>query len=114
MVQAWGQSIKPFDQDEEEEMERAIKAKSVRKPEMPTQKEIDEHMITHTPFKAWCPHCVAGHSSCGYHFRRREPEEDNAIPSAHIDYMYMKSQRVGDQEEEDDRESMPILVMSDQ
>ena len=50
----------------------------------------------------------------GYHFRRREPEEDNAIPSVHIDYMYMKSQRTDDQEEEDDQESMPILVMSDQ
>ena len=81
---------------------------------MPTQKEIDQHMISHTPFKAWCPHCVAGHSSCGYHFRRREPEEDNAVPSVHIDYMYMKSQRTGDQEEEDDQESMPIMVLSDQ
>ena len=93
MVKAWDSSLVPFDPAEEEEMEQAIKARTVSKPHLPTQKEIEEHMITHTPFKAWCPHCVAGHSSCGYHLRRKEEDEDHSVPVAHMDYMYMKSKK---------------------
>ena len=46
MVKAWDSSLIPFDPEEEEEKERSVRAKMVRKPEMPTQKEIEEHMVT--------------------------------------------------------------------
>ena len=72
MVKAWDRSLIPFDQAEEEEAETAIKAKKVRKPNMPTQKEIEEHMLSHCPFREWCPHCVAGQSSCGYHLKAKD------------------------------------------
>ena len=115
MVQAWDEALRPFDQDEEEQVERAIKINKIKKPEMPTQKEIDEHMITHTPFRAWCPHCVAGHSSCGYHLRKKDDQkEENSLPTVHMDYMYMKSEKKEEVTDEEEHDSMPILVMCDQ
>ena len=41
--------------NEEEHKERAIKVKSVRKPDQPTEKEIEEHMVTHTPYRPCAP-----------------------------------------------------------
>ena len=117
MVKAWDSSLVPFDPAEEEEMEQAIKARTVSKPHLPTQKEVEEHMKTHTPFKAWCPHCVAGHSSCGHHLQRKKEDEDHSVPVVHMDYMYMKSvkeEEAVDPEVTDDQDNMPVLVMSDQ
>ena len=70
--------MRPFDQDKEEEgeekekeqeSEEAAKVKMVRKGYSPTQKEIDEHMVTHLPCRAWCVHCVKGKCK-GSHHRR--------------------------------------------
>ena len=38
----------------------ARKAEVMRRPYTPTQQEIDEHMATHLPYRAWCPHRVSG------------------------------------------------------
>ena len=27
-------------------------------PKLPTQKEVDEHYLTHLPYRNWCPICV--------------------------------------------------------
>ena len=56
----------------------------------PTPKELREHMATHIPFRAWCPHCVAGKGKCQPHFRRSE--EEVGTPTIAFDYMYMKSE----------------------
>ena len=29
-------------------------------PQLPTEKEVEEHNLTHLPDRNWCPHCVAG------------------------------------------------------
>ena len=64
----WENMMKPFDQDvegneepldEKEEAEEGMKAKVVRQGYFPTQKEIDEHVVTHTPYRAWCQHSVS-------------------------------------------------------
>ena len=46
----------------------------MRKPEEPTQKEFEDHMISHMPFRAWCPHCVKGRAKSEPH----PVKEDNA------------------------------------
>ena len=38
------------------EIERTSMMQS--KPEEPTQQEIENHALTHEPYKAWCPLCV--------------------------------------------------------
>ena len=32
-------------------------------PERPTDEEVQEHNVTHTPPKPWCPYCVKGTGS---------------------------------------------------
>ena len=32
----------------------------VKDPGLPSKEEYERHMVTHTPFRAWCPHCVRG------------------------------------------------------
>ena len=39
-------------------------------PKLPTQKEIDEHCLTHLPFRNWCPHCVAGKGKMAPHYKQ--------------------------------------------
>ena len=82
----------------------------VRKPEEPTQKELEEHMVTHIPFRAWCPHCVKGRAKAGPH---RENKSENTMPTIDMDYCYMKYK--DDDRNNDDREirCMPILVIKD-
>ena len=32
--------------------------KTLTSPELPTQAEIDEHNVSHQPYRAWCRYCV--------------------------------------------------------
>ena len=59
--------MEPFDQDREEaedaatedegnqEEEEANKAIAPKIPTKPSQEEVDAHMLTHLPFRSWCP-----------------------------------------------------------
>ena len=38
---------------------------AVRAPVQPTKQEIDEHYMTHLPFRDWCPVCVAARAKEG-------------------------------------------------
>ena len=42
------------------EVEEGQNAKVLCKPCMPSQAVIDQHMISHVPFRNWCVHCVKG------------------------------------------------------
>ena len=45
----------------EVEEERQAKVKSA--PVLPTDKERDEHEVTHATFRSWCEACVAGRAT---------------------------------------------------
>ena len=47
----------------------ASQVKQAVKPCRPSQQEVDEHMVTHLPFRSWCPHCVSGKSRGKQHAR---------------------------------------------
>ena len=61
-----------------------------RKPDEPSLKEWEEHLVLHTPFRAWCPHCVKGRANNEPHWVELR-EQDERIPVVAIDYMWMKS-----------------------
>ena len=42
----------------ESEPEEARRVKTAKAPAKPSKEEVDEHMVTHLPFRSWCPHCV--------------------------------------------------------
>ena len=63
----------------------------LRKPEDPTKEEWDQHMMTHVPFRNWCPHCVRGRAVSLGHFKHQSDEK--AIPAIGIDYMYINQKK---------------------
>ena len=56
----------------------ARRARPARAPEAPTQDEINEHMLTHPPYKPWCEFCNACRRPTAPH--RRSDEESRDIP----------------------------------
>ena len=40
--------------------EEAEVVKATRDPGSLTKEELEEHRLTHYPYRCWCPHCVAG------------------------------------------------------
>ena len=99
--------MEPFDQDKEQaedtaaeddgnqEQEEAQKAIAPKIPIKPSQEEVDEHMLTHLPFRSWCPHCVRGKSKGKAH--RKQTGTGKEIPTVSLDYMFMH----GNQEEDE-------------
>ena len=60
--------------EQEGRPEEARKAKGTKAFTKPSNDEVDEHMLTHLPFRSWCPHCVRGKSKGKPHKRKDEEE----------------------------------------
>ena len=69
---------------------------------MPTQAEVDEHNMTHLPYRSWCTHCVLGRGEAHPHHKSGDEERD--VPELHMDYCFM-----GKVEEK----AQPILVVKE-
>ena len=67
--------------------EEASPQKTVSRPEMPSQAEIDSHRIDHIPYRAWCPECVEGFGRERRHHAGDVSER--SIPTLACDYMYL-------------------------
>ena len=67
---------------------------------MPTQAEVDEHNMTHLPYRSWCTHCVRGRGEA--HPHHKSGNEDPDVPELHVDCCFM-----GKSEEK----AQPILVV---
>ena len=78
----------------------------IRTPEGPSQREIEEHMANHIPFRSWCPFCVTGKAVSGPHHPKAEGQ--GGIPVISIDYAFM-----GSGQEDEDGSQNPILVVED-
>ena len=57
-------------------------------------------MLTHIPFRTWCPHCIRGKARATYH---KKGKSEKQIPIISLDYMYMETA-------ESESRGMPILV----
>ena len=73
----------------------AVAPKHLKRPDQPTQTEIDEHRrASHIPYRSWCKHCVEGR---GLHDQRKSSEERNklakSIPCVSMDYVSWKNHR---------------------
>ena len=90
-----------MDVSEEEGMRPKVK----KTPPMPSINEVEEHMVTHIPFRDWCAHCVRGNSKSDPH--HKSARDINEVPEVSLDYMYMES---GSHEEQ---LGMPTLVVRD-
>ena len=90
------------EKSEEKEIneEEGVKPKFKSTEPQPSKREMEEHMLTHIPYRSWCPHCVRGKARAKYH---KGAKNEDHIPVVSADYMYMESK-------ESEDEGMPILV----
>ena len=60
--------------DDVEEGQRAVARKA---PDTPSEQEVEDHNLTHIPYRPWCLACVAGQGRTDYHARvDREVQEE--------------------------------------
>ena len=69
-------------------MEEGQKAKALYKPSLPSAQEIDQHNVSHLPYRSWCPHCVKGKRKGKAHFRKKVKEEEERLSTVHGDYFF--------------------------
>ncbi len=54
-----------------------------------SREEVDEHDLTHLPFRSWCRHCVRGKGRAADH---TGSVREDGLPELHLDYCFMKSE----------------------
>ena len=85
---------KDFECSDKEEKEAELgqdsgDSRSMKKmidPCLPTRAEIDEHEMTHLPFRNWCRHCIMGRGKERGHFKAERDQD--AVAEIHIDYCF--------------------------
>ena len=63
-----------------------IKMKTVGKPA--SQKELEEHMLTHIPYRSCSPHCISGRGQSDHH-RQQLRDSDQEVPTISLDYAFL-------------------------
>ena len=91
------------EEGEEEEIEEGAKPKMIMLPTMPSAREVEEHNMTHCPYRAWCEECVMGAGVAGGH---RKVGDVGEVPVVSIDYMWLE-------ERGHEERGSPILVGCD-
>ena len=89
--------------------------RAVRAPHQPSQREIDDHDITHCPYRAWCEACVRGQAKDDSHLTITGMDADSSVTRVCIDYCFI-TEKVKAKEDDHIQEvkanvSMTILVM---
>ena len=59
---------------------------------LPSRQEVQEHELTHIPYRSWCVHCVRGAGRSDAHRRRArqdEEEREQHTTTWSIDYAFM-------------------------
>ena len=105
-MQAQPDDILNNDDENDTEDKTSMPPRMLSSPSMPSRQEIQEHNVTHIPFRSWCPFCVAGKSKCAPH-KRGIDHSDDAVPLVAFDYCFM-----GDRAETD-ADNITILVARD-
>ena len=99
------------------------KTRSKRIPDLVSEQEYKDHMMTHLPFRSWCDHCVAGKSREDSHPLREARKCKGEVPRFCVDYCFLGRALKGEMpktaealKEPLDAEDgqRPILVMVDQ
>ena len=70
---------------EEESPEEAIVPRVSPDPGQPTPQQLEQHRVTHTPFRSWCKWCVMGRARGSPH----QQSEDRSMPIVGLDYFYI-------------------------
>ena len=81
-VQAEGQAGEEEEEKDEDEDAGMRKCVKMQDPKLPSKSEVEEHNITHLPFRSWCRHCIRGRGKEMPHCRSTE---DPMVHEFHFD-----------------------------
>jgi hypothetical protein len=98
------------DSEGEESQDEGRKAIVRRVENRPGQEEVDEHNVSHVPFRSWCKHCVKGKAVNRGHSRSVAVSE---VPVISIDYAFVNEngeERKKRKEREREREVMRVTA----
>ena len=79
----------------------------MRAPFAVTKEEREQHELTHTPYRAWCPHCVRARGRNTPHRSRAQDHEQSRVPRIVLDYFFMSSA-------DEAAHRNPLIVMLDE
>ena len=65
--------------------EEATISKSLASPSQPTEKMLEDHNVSHIPFRSWCVSCVRGRGKSCKHMAQGN-HLDEAVPTISMDY----------------------------
>ena len=71
------------DLDCERGMRRPVRAAD---PKKPSKTDVEEHALTHLPFRSWCSHCVRGKGRVADH---KKTTTEKGLGEIHMDYCFM-------------------------
>ena len=71
---------------EEPICEESETLKPVKAPWQPTTAEMEDHRVTHIPYRSWCEHCVRGRALGQKHLRGTPVSR---VPVIGVDYFFM-------------------------
>ena len=69
-----------------EEGEEARVPTKLATPVVVSKTEREEHELTHTPYRAWRPHCVRGRGRNMQHRHADKEEKTSHVPKVSFDY----------------------------
>ena len=81
--------------DEEGDKEAVIHDEDVEKlrvapsPQMPSAAEVEEHRITHYPFRSWCKECIEGRALGERRGQNSHGPSERLVTTIGIDYFFM-------------------------
>jgi hypothetical protein len=65
------------------------KMRAVRAPHRPTPREVEDHELTHCPYRAWCDHCVRGQAKDRPHVTLKGDLAESTVARVIMDYCFM-------------------------
>ena len=76
-------------------------------PVKPSAREIQDHMISHMPYRSWCVHGVRGRGRAKPHHRLAADEDEKSRRRSwiHMDYFYLSKK---------EEEALPLLAILDE
>jgi hypothetical protein len=77
------------DNGDDDDHDEGRRPRMATNPRAPTRAEVDEHMATHLPYRAWCPHCVVCGGRERQHFLNDEKEVADRGPMVAADYGFL-------------------------
>ena len=100
------EEFEPEDEDNREEGEEAEEPRGLRAPLKVSKEQRDAHEITHTPYRAWCRHCVRARSRNAPHKTRTEEQRERQVPKVSMDYFMSQADEKANKN--------PLIVMVDE